>query len=74
MSEMDEVKSDIEQARAELAATVDALSDKLDVKARASDKVTQLKTKVEPHRTQLIAGAVGALTLVLIVRWRRSKP
>jgi uncharacterized protein DUF3618 len=73
MSEMDEVKSDIEQARAELAATVDALSDKLDVKARAGDKVAEIKTKVEPHRTQIIAGAVGAVVLVIIVRWRRSK-
>jgi len=73
MSEMDEVKSDIEQARAELAATVDALSDKLDVKARASDKVAEVKTKLEPHRTQIIAGAVGAVVLVVIVRWRRSR-
>ena len=46
LSQQDVVRSDIEQARAELAATVDALSDKLDVKARAGDKVSEAKAKV----------------------------
>jgi Protein of unknown function (DUF3618) len=36
----DAVRADIADARAELAATVDALSEKLDVKARAREKVS----------------------------------
>ena len=37
-SDADAVRADIEATRAELAETVDALHQKLDVKARAGDK------------------------------------
>ena len=40
-SEQAQMHASIEQARAELADTVDALSDRLNVKARANDKVTE---------------------------------
>jgi hypothetical protein len=43
--EADVVRADIAATRAELADTVDALTSKLDVKARASDKVSEVKQK-----------------------------
>lgn len=39
------VRADIIAARAELSATVDALTDKVDVKARANDKIAEVKQK-----------------------------
>ena len=42
----EQIRTDIEQTRAELADTVDALSDKLNVKARAGDKAGEAKAKV----------------------------
>lgn len=44
-AEADLVPADIAATRAELAETVDALTSKLDVKARASDKVSEVKQK-----------------------------
>jgi hypothetical protein len=38
MTTPDEIKADIEQTRAQLADTVDALTDRLDVKARATER------------------------------------
>lgn len=104
----DAIRSDIEQARADLADTVDKLSDKMNVKSQASDKVAAAKTKIadsaarakssappqvqqaldkagekaapiahqigektEPHRSKIIAGAVGAFVLLWIVRRAR---
>jgi hypothetical protein len=67
VSEQDIVRTEIEQARAELAETVDALHHKLDVKA-------QLKAKLDavPPRTRIAAGAAAAaLVAVLVVVKRR---
>ena len=58
------LRSDIEQHRAELAATVDALAVKLDVKSRLTAKVVELKVP-------LAAGA-AALVALLVVRKVRS--
>lgn len=57
LSEQDIVRSDIEQTRAELAQTVDALHDKLDVKARAGDKVADAKQKVSDGAARAKAAA-----------------
>ncbi|HEY9267443.1 MAG: DUF3618 domain-containing protein [Mycobacterium sp.] len=43
---IDELQADIEKTRAELGETVGALSDKLDVKARAHDKAAETKEAV----------------------------
>jgi hypothetical protein len=43
----DAVRADIAEARAELAATVDALSDKLDVKARTREKVAVVRQRTK---------------------------
>lgn len=44
-AQMAAVRADIEATRADLAHTVDALSAKLDVKARAGDKVGEVKQR-----------------------------
>jgi Protein of unknown function (DUF3618) len=74
MSDADQLREEIEQTRADLARTVDALSAKLDVKAQAQHRAAELKAKAEPYRVQLAAGA-GALVVVFValkVRGRRN--
>jgi hypothetical protein len=61
-----EIKHDIEQHRAELAATVDLLADKLDVKSRLRAKAVELRPLAVP-----VAGAVAVLALVVTVAKRR---
>ena len=61
-----EIKQDIEQHRAELAATVDLLADKLDVKSRLRAKAVELRPLAVP-----VAGAVAVLALVVTVAKRR---
>jgi hypothetical protein len=56
-SQADEVRADIEATRAELADTVDALHDKLDVKGRAADKVAEAKQKVSDSAARAKAAA-----------------
>ena len=43
---LDELQSDIEKTRAELGRTTEALTDKLNVKARASDAASDAKERV----------------------------
>ena len=77
-----EIRADIEQTRAELADTVDALTGKLDVKARASDKIADVKTRagtaanaateqVRPYGKQILLGTLAAAVVLVVVRkWR----
>jgi cobalamin biosynthesis Mg chelatase CobN len=72
----DAIRAEIEQTRADLAQTVDALHAKLDVKTRAKDKVAQLKnsatTNTGKPRPEVIAVTVAALVVVAgLVWWRR---
>ena len=48
----DEIRAEIEQTRAELGQTVDALTSKLDVKAQAHDRVDAAKATVAAKATQ----------------------
>ena len=48
----DEIREEIEQTRAELGETVDALTSKLDVKAQAHDRVDAAKATVAAKATQ----------------------
>jgi hypothetical protein len=73
-SEKDAVREEIEQTRAELAATVDALSDKLDVKARAGDKVTDVKEKVAETATHLKESAPPQVQHALDVAGQKAGP
>jgi hypothetical protein len=45
MSDANQIKSDIEHTRAELAQTVDALSAKLDVKAQAGQRAHEMQAR-----------------------------
>lgn len=76
VDEAEAIRRDIERTRAELAGTVDALSDKLNVKKQASDKVDVAKTAVVDHQREVaIGGGVAAalVVLVLVIRRRRSR-
>ncbi|HEY2299032.1 MAG TPA: DUF3618 domain-containing protein [Jatrophihabitans sp.] len=56
-SPADAVRADIEATRAELAETVDALHDKLDVKAQAGEKVAEAKQKLSDGAARAKAAA-----------------
>jgi len=78
-----EIRADIEQTRAELAETVDALTGKLDVKARASEKIAEVRTRagtaahtateqVRPYGKQIHLGTLAAAVAFVVVRKRRG--
>ncbi|MCZ2837263.1 DUF3618 domain-containing protein [Modestobacter sp. VKM Ac-2985] len=85
----DAIRADIEQTREQLGRTVDELSHRLDVPARAQERVDQAKssalesanrtkdTAVETYRENppaVIGGGVAALTaLVGLLAWRRKR-
>jgi hypothetical protein len=75
-SSPDAIEADIERQREELAETVSALQDRLDVKSRAKDKAAELKdratTDTGKPRPELAALAVAAVVGVVgLVVWRR---
>jgi len=75
-SSPDAIEADIERQREELAATVSALQDRLDVKSRAKEKAAELKdratTDTGKPRPELAALAVAAVVGVVgLVVWRR---
>jgi hypothetical protein len=61
-----ELRADIEQHRTELAATVDALAEKLDVKSKVQAKLLSLQPLLVP-----LGGGVALLAVVALVRKRR---
>ena len=66
MSDMD-LQADIEATRADLAATVDQLAARLDVKARVQERLRRL----DPVRVAFVGAAVaGALVTVVVLRRR----
>jgi ElaB/YqjD/DUF883 family membrane-anchored ribosome-binding protein len=52
-----ELRADIERTRQDLGDTVAALAEKTDVKARARDKVSEVKQNVNHKRTELMGKA-----------------
>lgn len=80
-----DIEADIERTRAELGETVGALSDKLDVKQRVSDKTDEIKhraqEKVQPavetvkNRPVVPAAGIAAVVLVVVgvIAWRRRR-
>ncbi|MBD8868406.1 DUF3618 domain-containing protein [Nocardioides donggukensis] len=73
-----EIEADIERQREQLAETVDALHDRLDVKGRARDKAAEVRHRATTDggspRPELVAGAVGVVVLVVgLVVWRRRR-
>lgn len=67
----DELHAEIEQTRRELGETVDALSEKLDLKHRASRRVESVRRE---HGRELLALAGGlGLAAVALAVWRRRR-
>lgn len=66
-------EADIEQQRAELAATVGELTDRLDVPTRVKHAAEERAEAVR-NRPDLLAGVGAALAVfVLVVVWRRRR-
>jgi cobalamin biosynthesis Mg chelatase CobN len=77
-SSPDAIEADIKRQRDELAATVSALHDRLDVKTRAKEKASELRdratTDAGKPRPELAALAVAAVVGVVgMVVWRRRR-
>jgi len=51
------MRAEIERTREDLGDTVAALAEKSDVKARAKEKVSEVRGKVEEKRAQLTGGS-----------------
>jgi hypothetical protein len=71
------IRADIERTRDDLAATVDALHAKLDVKSRAKARVADVRDRTTSAagrpRPEVVTGAAGLLLVVAaLVWWRRS--
>ena len=71
MSDADQLREEIEQTRADLVETVDALSNKLDVKAQAKNRVDALNTKTRPYRRPIAAALAALLVFAVVVKLRR---
>ena len=72
----EEIQAEIEQQREQLAGTLDALSEKLDVKSQAQAKVAQVKDRAttdtgRPRTEVLLIGATVVVVAVALVWWRR---
>jgi len=71
------LEADIVRQREQLAHTVDALHDKLDVKARAEHKVADLKSAAttdsgRPRPALVLVAGVVVAGVVVLVWWRRQ--
>jgi ElaB/YqjD/DUF883 family membrane-anchored ribosome-binding protein len=73
----EELRREIQQTRAELGETVEALSHKADVKTQAREKVEHAKANVQAQAREkpvgpIVAGVAVALVALLLIRRRRS--
>jgi Tfp pilus assembly protein FimV len=68
----EEIRREIERTRNELGDTVEALSQKADVKQQARQKKAEVQERVKSNPTPLlvVGGAVALLVLVRILRSR----
>ncbi len=73
MNEREEIVADIEATREQMAETVSALGDKLDVKARVKDSAHQATETVRssPVLPAAVAAAFVAVAGTLVWRWTR---
>jgi type VI protein secretion system component VasF len=76
----EELESQIEEQREQLAGTIDALAAKLDVKSQAQAKVSEAKAAAKERTTTpegkprpelLAAGAALVVVVVALVWWRK---
>jgi hypothetical protein len=74
----DQIKAEIDATREQLARTVDELSARLDVPARATERALRTRdTAVETYRESppaVIGGTIALAALVVgLVLWRRKR-
>lgn len=69
--EMARIEADIERTREDLTQTVDELAQRLNVKRRVQDRLTDDRGRPAPPVLAVGAVAVLALATVVVVRWRR---
>lgn len=74
---VDKTQQSREETREELAATLEALAHKADVKGRAKVSaqraVAQTKERVDTRTAAIGLGALGVAVLLLVIRKRRNR-
>jgi hypothetical protein len=70
----EQLRREIERTRAELGATVEALSHKADVKAHARAKAEQAKSRAQDKPAVPLAAGIGvAIAALWLIRRRRRQ-
>ncbi len=69
----DEIRREIERTRRELGDTVDALSQKANLKEQARLKKDEAQEKVASNPTPIVAAIGGLVALVVLVRLIRRR-
>jgi hypothetical protein len=67
----EELRREIERTRRELGDTVDALSQKADVKQQARQKKDEVQERVKSNPTPLAAAIGGGIALLILLRLLR---
>jgi hypothetical protein len=70
---IDELQADIEKTRAELGETVGALSDKLDVKARAQHTIVEARESVKARPAVPVGAMLAVVAGVGLLIWLRRR-
>lgn len=71
MTSLEDLQDDIAEHREELAATVDALAAKLDVRARLRARASGQAAALRRHAVPVASGLVALVTVLVVVRRRR---
>jgi hypothetical protein len=69
----EEIRQEIERTRRELGETVDALSQKADVKEQARLKKEAVQERVSSNPVPLAAAIGGAIALLVLLRFLRTR-
>ncbi|HTX25709.1 MAG TPA: DUF3618 domain-containing protein [Streptosporangiaceae bacterium] len=73
-ADQDALVADIDRTRAELAATIDAISDRVSPKKNARRVLDQVRERVAQIDPVIAGGAAAvAVGVVVLVLWRRRK-